>query len=461
VPAMTSILVKDGIIVTMDSDRRILSDCSIVIDDGRFGAIGKTKDIMRDWKPDQIVDASGGIVMPGLICSHTHLYGMLLRGASLNVPPPTDFTQILQRVWWPVDENLTLDDAYTSALVGCLDFVKTGTTTFADTYSGPNSIEGVLDRIAKALDEVGIRGLVAFEATERHSSDEGERGLKENARFAAKVKTEKGSRAMPLFSLHASFTVTDDLIESARRLASEYAVPITIHTCEGLGDLQHNIERYGKRTLERLRDVGLLAPDVALAHCVHVNGSDLDIVAESGAKVAHNPMSNMLNAVGTAPVPDMLRRGIPVGLGNDGYIFDGFDNMRTTYLIHRAVSRDPSAIDAYTILEMATIRGAELYGLADQLGSIELGKKADLIVIKPDVLPTPLNPDSVVGHLINSIEGRDVKTTIVDGNTVMKDRGVTTVDEAEVQRKAQDSAAALWQRLGTAQPQVEHVRPSR
>jgi len=457
---MTPILVKDGIIVTMDSDRRILSDCSIVIDEGRFRAIGKTKDITRDWKPDQIVDASGGIVMPGLICSHTHLYGMLLRGARLNVLPPTDFTQILQRVWWPVDENLTLEDAYASALVGCLEFLKTGTTTFADTYSGPNSIEGVLDRIAKAVDEVGIRGLVAFEATERHSRDEGVRGLQENARFAAKVKSEKRSRAMPLFSLHASFTITDELIQSARRLASEYAVPITIHTCEGLGDLQHNIERYGKRTLERLRDVGLLAPDVVLAHCVHVNGNDLDIVAESGAKVAHNPMSNMLNAVGTAPVLDMLRRGITVGLGNDGYIFDGFENMRNTYLIHRAVCRDPNAIDAYTILEMATIRGAELYGLADQVGSIELAKKADLIVIKPDVLPTPLNLDSVVGHLINSIEGRDVKATIVDGNIVMKDRGATTVDEAEVQRKAQDSAAALWQRLGAAQPQVEHVRAS-
>jgi putative selenium metabolism protein SsnA len=458
---MTSILVKGGIVVTMDPNHRILPDHSIAIDDGKFHAIGKTNEIVRDWKADEVIDASGAIVMPGLICSHTHLYGMLLRGANLNIPPPSDFTQILQRVWWPVDENLTFDDAYASALVGCLEFLKTGTTTLADTYSGPNSIEGVLDRIAEAVDEVGIRGLIAFEATERHSKEEGERGVQENARFASKMKQEHVSKAMPLFSLHASFTVTDELIRSTRELATEYAVPITIHTSEGLGDLQHNIERYGKRTLERLRDVGLLGPDVVLAHCVQLNDDELDIVARSGAKVAHNPMSNMLNAVGTAPLLHMLRRGISVGLGNDGYIFDGFENMRAAYLLHRVVSRDPNAIDAYTILEMATIRGAELYGLAEQLGSIELGKRADLIVIKPDVLPTPLNQDSVIGHLINSVCGRDVRTTIVDGKIGMRDRKVMTVNEEKAQREAQNAAAGLWQRLRTVKAQVEHIRPSR
>jgi len=203
-----------------------------------------------------------------------------------------------------------------------------------------------------------------------------------------------------------------------------------------------------------------LGSDVVLAHCVQLNDDELDIVARSGAKVAHNPMSNMLNAVGTAPLLHMLRRGISVGLGNDGYIFDGFD-MRAAYLLHRVVSRDPNAIDAYTILEMATIRGAELYGLAEQLGSIELGKRADLIVIKPDVLPTPLNQDSVIGHLINSVDGQDVRTAIVDGKTVMKDRKAMTVNEEEAQREAQAAAAGLWQRLRTVKPQVEHIRPSR
>jgi 5-methylthioadenosine/S-adenosylhomocysteine deaminase len=455
---MTSILVKGGIIVTMDDDQRILSNHSIVIEDGRFRAIGETDQITRDWKTDEVINASGGIVMPGLICSHTHLYGMLLRGAKLDIAPPSDFTQILQRIWWPVDENLTYDDAYASALIGCLEFLKTGTTTFADTYSGPNSIEGVLDRIANAVEEVGIRGLIAFEATERHSREEGERGVQENARFARRKRQERWSKVMPLFSLHASFTVTDELIQSVRRLASVFDAPVTIHTSEGLGDLQHNMVRYGKRTVERLRDVGLLAPDVVLAHCVHVNDTELEIVATSGAKIAHNPMSNMLNAVGVAPVPSMLRKRITVGLGNDGYIFDGFENMRTAYLLHRVASRDPNVIDPYTILEMATIKGAELYGLRKELGSIELGKKADLIVVKPDLLPTPLSSESVVGHLINTVGGDDVRTVIVGGKIVMKDREALTVDEHDAQRRAQEAAAGLWQRLATTKPQVEGPR---
>jgi putative selenium metabolism protein SsnA len=457
---MTSILVKGGIIVTMDPRHQILSHHSIIIDDGKFEAIGKTAEITRYSKIDEVVDASDSIVMPGLICSHTHLYGILLRGAKLTITPPSDFTQILQRVWWLVDESLTFDDAYASALVACLEFLKTGTTTFADTYSGPNSIEGVLDRIAKAVHEVGIRGLLSFEATERHSKEEGERGVQENVRFATAIKREGEARVHPLFSLHASFTVSDELIRAVRGFASKYSVPITIHTSEGLVDPQHNMERYGKRTIERLLDVGLLAPDVVLAHCVHLNDDELNIVARTRAKIAHNPMSNMLNAVGTARVRDMLVRGICVGLGNDGYIFDGFENMRTAYLIHRSATRDPNAIDGYEILEMATIKGAELYGLEKQIGSIEHGKRADLIIIKPDTLPTPLNPDSVVGHLINTVDGDDVRTTIVDGRIVMRDRVVTTLDESETQRRAQDAAVALWQRLRAMKPQVDQILPS-
>jgi cytosine/adenosine deaminase-related metal-dependent hydrolase len=185
----------------------------------------------------------------------------------------------------------------------------------------------------------------------------------------------------------------------------------------------------------------------------------LDIVAKSRAKVAHNPMSNMLNAVGVARVPGMLRRGIHVGLGNDGYIFDGFENMRAAYLIHRAVMRDPNAIDVHAILEMATIGGAELYGLEKQLGSIEPGKRADLIVIKADLLPTPLSPESVVGHLINTINGHDVRTTIVDGKIVMRDRKVTTLDENDALKRGHDAAVGLWQRLRTMKPQVDQVLP--
>ena len=223
-------------------------------------------------------------------------------------------------------------------------------------------------------------------------------------------------------------------------------------------DLHHNMENYGKRTVERLNDVGLLGPEVVLAHCVNLDEHEIKLVAETETRVAHNPMSNMLNAVGVAPILKMLKQKVTVGLGNDGYIFDMFENMRAAYLLHRVNSRNPNAIEPYTILEMATINGATLYGIQNQIGSIEPGKKADIILIKPSILPTPLNASSVVGHLINTVDGDDVETVIVDGEPIVKDKRLLTFDESKAQSVSQIAAAKLWDRLKTAKPQVDTLR---
>ena len=440
----------------MDSKRRILEDHAVAIEAGKIIEVDRTANLEKKHSRGEAIDASGCIVMPGIICSHSHLYGMLLRGASLDIEPPSDFTQILQRVWWPMDEAMNYEDAYASALVACLEFAKSGVTTFADTYSGPNSITGVLDHIARAVEEIGIRGFVAFEATERHSTEEGAKGVEENVRFAETVKPE--SKARPLFSIHASFTVSDPLIRRVKQLAQKHHVPITIHSSEGLVDLHHNMENYGKRTVERLHDVGLLGPDVVLAHCVNLDDHEISLVAKTKTGIAHNPMSNMLNAVGVAPILKMLKQNVTVGLGNDGYIFDMFENMRAAYLLHRVNSRDPNAIDPYTILEMATINGAALYGVQGEVGSIEPGKKADVILIKPSILPTPLTASSVVGHLINTVDGDDVETLIVDGKLIVNGKKLLTFDENKAQSTAQTAAAKLWDRLKTIKPQVDPLK---
>ncbi|MEM2192316.1 MAG: amidohydrolase family protein, partial [Candidatus Hadarchaeales archaeon] len=367
--------------------------------------------------------------------------------APLKIQPPTDFSQILQRIWWPMDETMKKDDAYASALISCVEFLKTGTTLFADTYSGPKSIAGVLDKIAAAVEQSGIRGIISFEATERHSRAEGASGMRENERFIKKLRKKKISRIMGMICVHASFTVSDELLAYARQLASKYKVPMTIHTSEGLVDVYHNYERYGMRTVERLKEVGFLGPDVVLAHCVNVSDEELDIIQKSGAKVAHNPMSNMLNAVGVAPVPKMLQRGISVGLGNDGYIFDGFENIRAAYLIHKVSTRDPRVISPREVLEMATIKGAELYGLENEVGSIEIGKLADLIIINPTLAPTPIRPDTVLGHLVNTVDGDDVETVIVGGKVVMKEKKLLTIDESQAVAIARRAAEKLWQEL--------------
>jgi putative selenium metabolism protein SsnA len=437
-----SVLIQGGLIVTCDEKGTVIPNGFVRIDGAKIAEVGSG---YPTDSSEQTIDASKCVVIPGLVTAHTHLYGILLRGANLNIEPPIDFTQILQRVWWPVDEALTLEDANASALSASADMLRNGSTFFADTYSGPNSIEGSLDTIAEATRKVGIRAMLAFEMTERNEAGEANRGLKENIRFVKKCKKDPLTSAM--MSVHASFTVSDEIVTKAVETARTLDMPITVHTSEGLVDLYHNLEKYGERTVERLDRVGLLGPRTVLAHCVHVDDHELDLIAASGSSVAHNPMSNMLNAVGTAPVPKMLERGIPVGLGNDGWIYDPFENMRCALTVHRLATGNPSIIGAEEILRMATLDGATCYGLEHEIGSIEPGKLADIVLLDTTRVPTPLTSDSVVGHLVNTFGGRDVKSVFVHGEKVVDDSRLVKISDEEVSKISSESAKRLWSKL--------------
>ncbi|MFQ6123629.1 MAG: amidohydrolase family protein [Candidatus Heimdallarchaeota archaeon] len=444
---MSDILIRDGLVITMNDRREIIESGSVLIQGNKITAVGKTDEVISISHGDKVLDAKGKIVMPGLFCAHTHLYAEMLRGAPLQIDPPTDFIQNLQRIWWPLDEALTVEAAYASTLAGCSELIRTGTTTFADTYSGPESIEGSLDAISKAVNESGMRGIITFEVTERHSPEEGAKGLEENRQFIEKVNKINDSRVRGMYAVHASFTVSNDLLKRTRALADKQHAIITIHTSEGLGDLYHNLNTYGKRTVERLRDTGILGEDVVLAHCVHVNNDELRLIKQTGAKVAHNPQSNMLNAVGISPVAKMLEMGITVGLGNDGFVFDGFEAIRAAFLLQKLLHRDPRKITPLEALEMATIGAATCYGMQGEVGSLEVGKKADIIVINP-FKPTPLNAKTVLGYLVYACSGQDVESTIVNGQILMEQKELTTFNLELVNNISQDAAQDCWTRLG-------------
>jgi len=436
-------LIKNGLVVTADERGTIFEKGYIRVSNGKIAEIGSGD---PRGSADSIVDASGCVVIPGLITAHTHLYGILLRGASLNIEPPTDFVQVLQRVWWPVDEALTVEDAYASALSASADMLRNGSTLYADTYSGPNSIEGSLEAIAKGTREIGMRGIVAFEMTERNNPEEAQRGLREGTNFVNSVKNDD-DLISGMMSLHASFTVGDEIVSNAVEEAKKLDIPITVHTSEGLVDLYHNLETSGERTVERLNRLGVLGKKTVLAHCVHVNGHEMDLIAQSGSSVAHNPMSNMLNAVGVSPVPSMLERNITVGLGNDGWIYDPFENMRCALTIHRLASGNPSAIGPHEIFKMATLDGARCYGLEKKLGSLERNKLADIVILDGSNVPTPLTKESAIGHLLNSFSGRDVRNVFVNGIQVVKDRKLTQTNDERVAKISRISASGLWERL--------------
>jgi putative selenium metabolism protein SsnA len=429
----------------MDEKRRVIHDSAVAVEDGGIVAVGSAGSVSGGFGADEVIDARGCIVMPGLICGHTHLYGIALRGSALNVRPPSDFLQILQRVWWPVDEALTDADAYATALAASIESVMSGTTCYADTYSAPNAIAGSLDSIARAVNEVGVRGVISYEATERRSEQEGRRGLQENLRFIG--KKDKG-RAMGMVSLHASFTVSDELISLGAETSEKHGVPLTIHVSEGPNDAYHNMERYGKRTVERLRDAGALSSRTVLAHCVHLSEREIEIIGKSSASVAHNPMSNMLNAVGIASVMDMIDRGVNVCVGNDGYVFDMFESMRAAFLLQRVARRDPNRPSPQEVVEMCTVNAAEAYGLAS-IGSIAPGKRADIIVVRPSFTATPYS-GSIYGYIVNGLRGPDVRDVVVDGEVVVRDRTMLKVDVQKSERKVLKTVERLWRRLGSS-----------
>lgn len=273
--------------------------------------------------------------MHGIICSHTHSYGLFLRSVPLNINPHPDLIQIIKRSWWPVYEAIDRKDAQVITLANSKEFIRTGTTCFVDTYSGTNSIGRSLDSISSAIDESGLRTFIGFEATERHTRAEGAKDMQENVRFLDKVKNKKHSRVEGLVSIYASFTSSDELLQHARRLSREFNTPLTIHASEGQVDLQYNLRKHGKRTIDRLHDVGLLTSNTVLTDCIYVNEDEISLIKRRGAKVVHNTVSNMRNGLGVAPVPKMLKENITIDLGNNGYNFDGFENIRSTYLIHK------------------------------------------------------------------------------------------------------------------------------
>ncbi|MCD6248457.1 MAG: amidohydrolase [Hadesarchaea archaeon] len=441
---LVDLLIKDGLVVTMDDNRRIFKRGSVAIEDKKIVAVGKSK---CGDKPDEIIDARGKIVMPGLFCSHAHVHRVLLYCAPMKIEPPANYLQSLQRIWWPMDEATTKRDAYAATLISCLNFIKTGTTFFSDTYSGSGTVAGTLDYIASAIEESGIRGLISLESTERRTHAQGARGMRENLRFIKKVRKKGRGQVAGMVSVHAPFTASDELLRYAKTIASRYKVPITIQVSEGLVDLYHNLEHYGKRPVERLHEVGLLGKDTVLAHCVHLDDEELALIKDAGAKVAHVPISDMLNGLGVAPIQKMQIMDIPVGLGSDGYPIDGFENLRITLLLHRVAHGGPRLIDEADVLEMATIRGAELYGLEKELGSLEEGKFGDVIIVDPSRAPTLLRPENAIKYIVNFARGSDVRTVIVGGRIIMRDRKVLTLDEEEVIKMSRARAKKLWQKL--------------
>ena len=441
------LLVGNGCLITQDDGSPLIEDGCVAIEDGLIAEVGATADLQRRHPAAQFVNARDRLIMPGLINTHMHLYSTFARGMALKDGAPRNFLQILERVWWRLDKVLTLEDVYLSAMVALIDCIKNGTTTIFDHHSSPGAVTGSLFRIAEAARRTGVRSCLCYEVTDREGAEITDQSIEENRAFLECCKQSKGSLLKGLFGLHASFTLSDQTLARCTRLAAELDAGFHIHIAEAEADVAQCQREYGKRVVQRLHELGVLGSKTIAAHCVHVNDAEIELLRGSKTNVIHNPESNMANAVGCAPVLDMMHRGVRVGLGTDGYTTDIFESLKVANILQKHQTGQPGAgwteAPAMLFSENPAI-ASECFGRL--VGKLIPGAHADVIVVDYDP-PTPLQSSNIASHILFGVSGRSVVTTIIGGRIVMEDRKLLEIDEQEVMAQARVSAEKLWKRF--------------
>ena len=444
-----SILITHADLITWDLPNHILTGQALYIAKGLIQDIGPTA-ILAERYPEAVrLDARGQYVLPGNICAHTHFYGAFARGLSIPGPAPSDFPHILSQLWWPLDLALDEQAVRYSALVCLLDAIRHGTTLLIDHHASTNALAGSLDWIAQAIEQSGLRAVLCYEVTDRNGEAGISAGIAENLRFIERTHREQvaGGRVAACFGLHASLTLSNTTLERCRQALPE-EIGFHIHAAESQADQEDSLAKSGLRVIQRLYQYGILGPRSILAHAVHVDPSEIELLAQTGTWVTHQPRSNMNNAVGISPVEEMLRAGVRVCLGNDGFSNAMWEEWKAAYLVHKAWNQDPRRMPASEIAQIAVYNNA---ALAEQffpgasLGVIRPGARADLIFV--DYYPyTPLDPGNLPWQIVFGFHESMVTTTMVAGKVLMRDRQVLVLDEAEIAAGARVLAPVVWER---------------
>ena len=453
---MSSILISGGILVTMDDRRRVITEGAVRVEGSRIVEIGKASELRREPRAEFEIDATGMMILPGLVDTHVHLAQALLRGCADD----TSLIDWLQKYVWPLQGNFDENDGKASAELCILEMIKSGTTTFLESLL--HTRYG-FDGIAQSVAESGIRGTLAktVMGLPAYGSaggimhpgmiEDGEICLREVEDYFKRWNGKADGRIRVWYGARSLGACTLDLYKQIALGAKRMKTGVTMHLNEVREDASYSKKEFGKLPAEIMEDVGLAGSNVVYAHGVWLTEKEWRILAEKGAHVAHCPASNMKLASGIAKVPEMARDGVNVALGCDGgpsnNCYDMIREMKLASLLQKARLLDPLVMDAETVLEMATIKGARALGLEKEIGSIEMNKKADLILISlrgPHLVPT-YNP---ISHLVYAATGSDVDTVVIDGQIIMRNRVVETLDEEKVIRNANERGARLLERAG-------------
>lgn len=440
-----TLLIKNGIVVTLGEDNRVLYDHAVLCQGKYIRKIAPQKTFRGRY--DKMIDASGQVVLPGFINAHMHFYSTLVRGLG-KAKPSADFPEVLKHLWWRLDKKLTLDDCYYSALLALIDAVRHGTTTIIDHHASPGAVRGSLDVIAKAVKKVGLRVSLCYELSDRDGEKIAQEGIDENVAFLKRCQKEEDDQLRALFGLHASFTLSERTLEKASEAGRSLDAGFHVHTAEAKSDQEHCFRNYGLRVVERFHRYGILGPKTIAAHCVHVNQREMELLAETGTAVAHNPQSNMNNAVGVADIIKMTQQGILVGLGTDAMTVNMLEELRSALWAQHLSHDNPSCgfMESLSTLAGNNARIANRYW-GGKLGELKEGNYADIVLI--DYLPpTPFDETTFLGHLCFGLSQSSVDTTIASGRVLMERKKLKLgIDEAEVAARSRQLAKKLWARF--------------
>jgi putative selenium metabolism protein SsnA len=448
-------LIHNASVITWGETPQILEDSAVWIEDGQIREVGPTADLENKYQDDEKLDAGGKYLMPGNICAHTHFYGAFARGMAIPGKAPRDFPEILRKLWWPLDKALTEEDVRYSALVCLVDAIKHGTTTLIDHHASPNAIAGSLDAIADAVEQAGLRAVLCYEVTDRDGEEKAQAGIEENLRFLERTRDNRlaGGLIQGTFGLHASLTLSDKTLEACRK-ASPDGTGFHIHVAEHEADQYDSLLKSKTRVVDRLDAHGILGERTIIAHAIHVDAKEIDLLAQRECWVSHQPRSNMNNGVGVAEVESLLRRGVNVCLGNDGFSNAMWEEWKTAYLLHKVWHRDPRRLPGDLVTELAVYNNARLANVFfpnAPIGEIREGALADIILV--DYHPTtPLTAGNLPWHIIFGFNASMVTTTIVAGKLLMHDRELLTLDESEITEQSRRLVPHVWERYQTFVP---------
>lgn len=439
---MSSLLIRNGTLVTLNAKQEVVEGGSVYIEGTKIVDAGKFPD--NRHHPDRVLDAKGGVILPGLINAHHHLYSTFARGFVPPGRPAVNFKEILEQLWWKLDYALDAEDVYYSALLVLLDCVKQGCTTVIDHHASPMCRDGSLDQLERAFRDAGLNGCLCYEVSDRNVIGG---GIEENERFINKCRASGDDQVAALFGLHASMTIGRETLDRCVEIARRTGTGFHVHAAEDAIDEQVTLKEFGMRVMERFRAAGVTGPKTIFVHGIHLDDRELDILKETDSILLHNPESNMNNAVGAARWLDALKRGVLVGLGTDGMASAMIASARAAYLLQRHALHDPRVAFGESC-ELLLRNNAAICGrlFKEPRGVLQPGALADVIVV--DYVPlTPMDAGNFYGHLLFGLNYAPVSVTVCRGRVLMESGVLSGVDEAALRRTGIERAAKLWKRI--------------